>query len=90
MRSSSFASSAATERNTMSERRAHRYRVVDVFTEKPLEGNQVPVFPASSDLDPSVVQAIARELNLAEIVFVCPRRAQAARSGYASSTRCTR
>ena len=56
----------------MSERRAHRYRVVDVFTETPLEGNPVAVFPASSDLDPSVMQAIARELNLAEIVFVCP------------------
>jgi trans-2,3-dihydro-3-hydroxyanthranilate isomerase len=56
----------------MSERRAHRYRVVDVFTETPLEGNPVAVFPASADLDPHVMQAIARELNLAETVFVCP------------------
>ena len=56
----------------MSERRAHRYRVVDVFTETPLEGNPVAVFPNSSDLDPRVMQAIARELNLAETVFVCP------------------
>lgn len=56
----------------MSERRAHRYRVVDVFTETPLEGNPVAVFPASADLDPAVMQAIARELNLAETVFVCP------------------
>jgi trans-2,3-dihydro-3-hydroxyanthranilate isomerase len=56
----------------MSERRAHRYRVVDVFTETPLEGNPVAVFPASAGLDPAVMQAIARELNLAETVFVCP------------------
>ena len=56
----------------MSERRAHRYRVVDVFTETPLEGNPVAVFPASAELDPTTMQAIARELNLAETVFVCP------------------
>jgi trans-2,3-dihydro-3-hydroxyanthranilate isomerase len=56
----------------VSERRAHRYRVVDVFTETPLEGNPVAVFSASADLGPRVMQAIARELNLAETVFVCP------------------
>jgi len=47
----------------MSERRAHRYRVVDVFTEAPLEGNPVAFFPASADLGPRVMQAIARELR---------------------------
>lgn len=56
----------------LSESRAHRYRVVDVFTATPLEGNPVAVFPASAALDPLVMQAIARELNLAETVFVCP------------------
>ena len=56
----------------LTECRAHRYRVVDVFTETPLEGNPVAVFPASADLDAQVMQAIARELNLAETVFVCP------------------
>jgi trans-2,3-dihydro-3-hydroxyanthranilate isomerase len=67
----------------MSERRAHRYRVVDVFTETPLEGNPVAVFPASSDLDPQRMQTIARELNLAETVFVCP----ATRDGCAARLR---
>ena len=67
----------------MSERRAHRYRVVDVFTETPLEGNPVAVFPASAELDPPVMQAIARELNLAETVFVCP----ATRDGCAARLR---
>ena len=67
----------------MSERRAHRYRVVDVFTETALEGNPVAVFPASAEVDPSVMQAIARELNLAETVFVCP----ATRAGCAARLR---
>lgn len=67
----------------MSERRAQRYRVVDVFTETPLEGNPVAVFPASAALDPGVMQAIARELNLAETVFVCP----ATRAGCAARLR---
>ena len=67
----------------MSERRAHRYRVVDVFTETPLEGNPVAVFPASADLDPTAMQAIARELNLAETVFVC----RATREGCAARLR---
>jgi trans-2,3-dihydro-3-hydroxyanthranilate isomerase len=67
----------------LAERRAHRYRVVDVFTETPLEGNPVAVFPASADLDPVVMQAIARELNLAETVFVCP----ATREGCAARLR---
>jgi trans-2,3-dihydro-3-hydroxyanthranilate isomerase len=67
----------------MSERRAHRYRVVDVFTDTPLEGNPVAVFPSSSELDPTAMQAIARELNLAETVFVCP----ATRKGCAARLR---
>lgn len=67
----------------LSECRAHRYRVVDVFTETPLEGNPVAVFPASAELDPKVMQAIARELNLAETVFVCP----ATRDGCAARLR---
>jgi trans-2,3-dihydro-3-hydroxyanthranilate isomerase len=67
----------------MSERRAHRYRVVDVFTQTVLQGNPVAVFPASSELDPAVMQAIARELNLAETVFVCP----ATREGCAARLR---
>jgi len=67
----------------MNERRAHRYRVVDVFTETPLEGNPVAVFPASAELDPRVMQSIARELNLAETVFICP----ATREGCAARLR---
>src|SRR3977135_864072 len=50
----------------------YRYRVVDVFTEHPLEGNALAVFPDASTMDASMMQRIARELNLAETAFVLP------------------
>ncbi len=49
-----------------------RYRVVDVFTDTPLEGNALAVFPDASDLDGERMQKIARELNLSEVTFVLP------------------
>jgi trans-2,3-dihydro-3-hydroxyanthranilate isomerase len=61
--------------------RAYRYRVVDVFTERPLKGNALAVFPDAAAIDPRLMQPIARELNLAETVFILPsgRRDCAAR-----------
>jgi trans-2,3-dihydro-3-hydroxyanthranilate isomerase len=50
----------------------HRYRVVDVFTTTPLEGNPLAVFPDAGGLDAATMQRIARELNLAETAFVVP------------------
>ena len=50
----------------------HRYRVVDVFTQAPLEGNPLAVFPDGSGIDGRVMQKIARELNLSETVFLLP------------------
>jgi trans-2,3-dihydro-3-hydroxyanthranilate isomerase len=50
----------------------YRYRVVDVFTEHPLEGNALAVFPDAAALDTTTMQRIARELNLAETAFVLP------------------
>jgi len=52
--------------------RDYRYRVVDVFTETPLEGNALAVFPQAEGLDEETMQGIARELNLAETSFVLP------------------
>jgi trans-2,3-dihydro-3-hydroxyanthranilate isomerase len=49
-----------------------RYRVVDVFTEHPLDGNALAVFSNASGLDTNAMQRIARELNLAETAFVFP------------------
>jgi len=53
-------------------RRSLRYRVVDVFTENPLEGNPLAVFPDASGLDDATMQRIARELNLSETTFLFP------------------
>ena len=50
----------------------HRYRVVDVFTKTPLEGNPLAVFPDGSNIDGATMQKIAKELNLSETVFILP------------------
>lgn len=63
----------------MKRRRSYRYRVVDVFTKEPLEGNQLGVFPDSTGIDDATMQKIAKELNLAETTFVtAPTRADCA------------
>jgi trans-2,3-dihydro-3-hydroxyanthranilate isomerase len=48
------------------------YRVVDVFTQTPLEGNALAVFTDGRGVNPQTMQRIARELNLAEITFILP------------------
>jgi trans-2,3-dihydro-3-hydroxyanthranilate isomerase len=52
--------------------RTLRYVVADVFTERPLEGNQLAVFTDARDLDAGTMQRLARELNFSETVFVLP------------------
>jgi trans-2,3-dihydro-3-hydroxyanthranilate isomerase len=49
-----------------------RYVLADVFTDEPLTGNQLAVFTDGRDLDDVTMQAIAREMNLSETVFVLP------------------
>ncbi|MEJ0013355.1 MAG: PhzF family phenazine biosynthesis protein [Bauldia sp.] len=51
---------------------AYRYVVLDVFTDRPLSGNPLAVFPEAAGLDDGQMQAIAREFNLSETVFVFP------------------
>jgi trans-2,3-dihydro-3-hydroxyanthranilate isomerase len=48
----------------------HRYEVVDVFTDAPLQGNPVAVFTDAADLSTEVMQRTAREMNLSESVFI--------------------
>jgi trans-2,3-dihydro-3-hydroxyanthranilate isomerase len=48
------------------------YRILDVFTDIPLEGNQVAVFTDGAGLEDSRMQRAARELNLSETVFLLP------------------
>lgn len=49
-----------------------RYVVADVFTNEPLQGNQVAVFTDAQGIPEDRLQALARELNLSETVFVYP------------------
>jgi trans-2,3-dihydro-3-hydroxyanthranilate isomerase len=50
----------------------HPYFVCDVFTSQPLEGNQLGVFIDGRPFGPDQMQRIARELNVAETVFLLP------------------
>jgi len=52
-----------------------RYVVADVFTDTPLEGNQLAVFTDARDLDDATMQALAKEMAFSETVFVLPPRA---------------
>jgi trans-2,3-dihydro-3-hydroxyanthranilate isomerase len=52
--------------------RRYRYVVCDVFTDRPLEGNQLAVFTDARELPEELLQPLARELNFSETVFVYP------------------
>ena len=52
--------------------KSSRYRVVDVFTDKALEGNPLAVFTDAKGLTSDLMQQIALEMNLSETVFVLP------------------
>jgi len=56
----------------MTQANSYRYVVVDVFTTDPLAGNPLAVFPDAAEIDQTTMKKIARELNLAETVFVLP------------------
>jgi trans-2,3-dihydro-3-hydroxyanthranilate isomerase len=50
------------------------FAIVDVFTDTPLEGNQLGVFPHADAVAEDRMQRIARELGFSETVFVLPAR----------------
>jgi trans-2,3-dihydro-3-hydroxyanthranilate isomerase len=49
-----------------------RYVVCDVFTDTPLAGNQLAVFTDAREIPEDRLQALARETNFSETVFVYP------------------
>ncbi|MGH3545652.1 MAG: PhzF family phenazine biosynthesis protein, partial [Mycobacteriales bacterium] len=51
---------------------AHSYQLIDVFTDRPLAGNQLAVFGHGEAIDETLLGPLARELNLSETVFVFP------------------
>jgi trans-2,3-dihydro-3-hydroxyanthranilate isomerase len=51
---------------------AYRYVVADVFTDRPLAGNQLAVFTDAREIPEELLQPLAREINFSETVFVLP------------------
>ena len=51
---------------------SYRYVVCDVFTDRPLEGNQLAVFTDARRLGEELLQPLAREINYSETVYVLP------------------
>jgi trans-2,3-dihydro-3-hydroxyanthranilate isomerase len=51
-----------------------KYYVLDVFTDRPLAGNPLAVVVDCDGLDTASMQAVAREFNLSETVFVLEPR----------------
>lgn len=49
---------------------------LDVFTSRPLEGNQLAVFTDARGLSDDEMQKLARETNLCETTFILPREPQ--------------
>src|SRR5688500_16138254 len=52
-----------------------RYLQYDVFTDKPLTGNQLAVFPETAGLSSAEMQAMTRETKFSECTFVQPAEA---------------
>ena len=53
--------------------RTYEFVQVDVFTQTPLAGNPLAIFPDAGGLNDAEMQALAREMNLSETTFVFPR-----------------
>jgi trans-2,3-dihydro-3-hydroxyanthranilate isomerase len=49
-----------------------RYKIFDVFTDRPLTGNPLAIVLEAEGLDTAAMQTIAREFNLSETIFIFP------------------
>jgi trans-2,3-dihydro-3-hydroxyanthranilate isomerase len=58
---------------SQSSSRVFDYAQVDVFAERPLEGNALAIVTDARGLSTEEMQAIARETNLCETTFIVPR-----------------
>ncbi|MCL2660952.1 MAG: PhzF family phenazine biosynthesis protein [Acidobacteriaceae bacterium] len=65
---------------TSPEAHAYDYAQVDVFAERPLEGNPLAVFADGRGLSTQQMQSIARETNLSETAFILPRAPEVERT----------
>src|SRR6266849_3755022 len=53
--------------------RTYEFVQLDVFTQTPLSGNPLAIFPDARGLNDGEMQALAREMNLSETTFILPR-----------------
>jgi trans-2,3-dihydro-3-hydroxyanthranilate isomerase len=53
-----------------------RYVIVDVFTERPLAGNQLAVFTNAQPIPEQLLQPLAKEMGFSETVFCYPAEAE--------------
>ncbi len=58
---------------------AYDFAQVDVFAERPLEGNQLAIFTDARGLSTEEMQALARETKLSETTFILPREPEVER-----------
>jgi trans-2,3-dihydro-3-hydroxyanthranilate isomerase len=58
---------------------AFDFAQVDVFAERPLEGNQLAIFTDARGLSTEEMQALARETKLSETTFILPRELEVER-----------
>jgi trans-2,3-dihydro-3-hydroxyanthranilate isomerase len=50
------------------------YYILDVFTDRPLAGNQLAVFEEAPDIPETLLQPLAKEIGFAETVFLYPAK----------------
>lgn len=53
--------------------RSYEFVQLDVFTQTPLAGNPLAIFPEARGLNDAEMQALSREMNLSETTFILPR-----------------
>ena len=63
------------------------YTVIDVFTDVPLQGNQLGVFTDPRQLSAEQMQRLAKEMNFAECVLVLPAEKGGAKGSEKTSGR---
>jgi trans-2,3-dihydro-3-hydroxyanthranilate isomerase len=56
-------------------RRTYDFVQLDVFTKTPLQGNALAIFPDAREMSDVEMQALAKEMNLSETVYIFPRDA---------------
>jgi trans-2,3-dihydro-3-hydroxyanthranilate isomerase len=54
------------------------FEILDVFTKKAFQGNQLAVFPSPKKLTKNRMQSIAREMNFSETTFIFPPKSKEA------------